>query len=90
MSMVSCTEDYTDWANPQSNPDKEEAVSFGDGSVTPEGVINLKDVTGDKVKVASIVAPTSTKDTYAPFSRLISTVSLSTLMLMVTWQKLTW
>ena len=70
MSMVSCTEDFTDWANPQSNPDKEEAVSFGDGSVTPEGVINLKDVTGDKVKVASIVAPTSTKDTYAPFFKI--------------------
>ena len=70
MSMVSCTEDYTDWANPQSNPDTEEAVAFGDGSVTPEGVINLKDVTGDKVKVASIVAPTSTKDTYAPFFKI--------------------
>ena len=65
MSMVSCTEDYTDWGNPQSNPE-EEAVSFGNGSVTPEGVINLTDVTGDKVKVASIVAPTSTKDTYTP------------------------
>ena len=63
MSMVSCTEDYTDWGNPQSNPE-EEAVSFGNGSVTPEGVINLEDVTGDKVKVASIVAPTSTKDSY--------------------------
>ena len=63
MSMVSCTEDYTDWGNPQSNPE-EEAVAFGDGSVTPVDVINLKDVTGDKVKVASIVAPTSTKDTY--------------------------
>ena len=65
MSMVSCTEDYTDWANPQSNPE-EEAVAFGDGSVTPVDVINLADVTGDKVKVASIVAPTSTKDTYTP------------------------
>lgn len=65
MSMVSCTEDYTDWAYPQTNPE-EEAVSFGNGSVTPEGVINLADVTGDKVKVASIVAPTSTKDTYTP------------------------
>lgn len=65
MSMVSCTEDYTDWGNPQSNP-QEEAVSFGDGSVTPVDVINLADVTGDKVKVASIVAPTSTKDTYTP------------------------
>ena len=65
MSMVSCTEDYTDWGNPQTNPE-EEAVAFGDGSVTPVDVINLADVTGDKVKVASIVAPTSTKDTYTP------------------------
>lgn len=65
MSMVSCTEDYTDWGNPQSNS-QEEAVAFGNGSVTPVDVINLADVTGDKVKVASIVAPTSTKDTYTP------------------------
>ena len=63
LSMVSCTEDYTDWANPQTNPE-EEAVSFGDGSVTPVEVINLADVKGDKVKVASIVAPTSSKDAY--------------------------
>ena len=63
MSMVSCTEDYTDWANPQTNPE-EEAVAFGDGSVTPVEVINLADVTGDKVKVASIVAPTSSKEAY--------------------------
>lgn len=63
MSMVSCTEDYTDWANPQTNPE-EEAVAFGDGSVTPVDVINLANVTGDKVKVASIVAPTSTKEAY--------------------------
>ena len=65
MAMVSCTEDYTDWGTPQTNPE-EEAVAFGDGSVTPVDVINLADVTGDKVKVASIVAPTSTKDTYTP------------------------
>ena len=69
MSMVSCTEDYTDWGNPQSNP-QEEAVAFGDGSVTPVEVINLADVTGDKVKVASIVAPTSTKDTYTPIFKI--------------------
>lgn len=65
MSMVSCTEDYTDWANPQSNPE-EEAVAFGNGSVAPVDVINLADVKTEKVKVASIVAPTSTKDTYTP------------------------
>lgn len=65
MSMVSCTEDYTDWSNPQSNP-KEEAVSFGNGSVTPVDVINLADVKTEKVKVASIVAPTSSNAAYTP------------------------
>lgn len=65
MSMVSCTEDYTDWGNPQSNP-KEEAVSFGNGSVTPVDVINLADVKTEKVKVASIVAPTSSDAAYTP------------------------
>ncbi len=65
MAMVSCTEDYTDWGNPQSNP-QEEAVSFGDGSVTPVDVINLADVKTEKVKVASIVAPTSSDAAYTP------------------------
>lgn len=65
MSMVSCTEDYTDWGNPQSNP-QEEAVSFGDGSVTPVDVIDLANVKTEKVKVASIVAPTSSNAAYTP------------------------
>ena len=65
MSMVSCTEDYTDWGNPQSNS-QEEAVAFGNGSVTPVNVINLADVTTEKIKVASIVAPTSSNAAYTP------------------------
>lgn len=65
MSMVSCTEDYTDWGNPQTNPE-EKAVEFGDGSVTPVEVINLADVKTEKVKVASIVAPTSSNAAYTP------------------------
>ena len=65
MSMVSCTEDFTDWAHPQTNP-QEEAVAFGDGSVTPVGVINLDTVNTEKVKVASIVAPTSSNAAYTP------------------------
>ena len=65
MSMVSCTEDFTDWAHPQTNP-QEEAVAFGDGSVTPVDVINLADVKTEKVKVASIVAPTSSNAAYKP------------------------
>lgn len=65
MSMVSCTEDYTDWGNPQSNP-QEETVAFGNGSVTAVDVINLADVATEKVKVASIVAPTSSDAAYTP------------------------
>lgn len=65
MSMVSCTEDFTDWAHPQTNPE-EKAVAFGDGSVTPVDVINLADVNTEKVKVASIVAPTSSNAAYTP------------------------
>ena len=69
MAMVSCTEDYTDWANPQINPE-EEAVAFGNGSVTPVDVINLADVTEDKVQVASIVAPTSSNADYTPIIKI--------------------
>ena len=65
MAMVSCTEDYTDWGNPQTNP-QEEAVAFGNGSVAPVEVINLADVKTEKVKVASIVAPTSSDAAYTP------------------------
>lgn len=65
MSMVSCTEDFTDWAHPQTNP-QEEAVAFGDGKVTPVGVINLADVNTETVKVASIEAPSSTNAAYTP------------------------
>ena len=69
MAMVSCTEDYTDWGTPQTNPE-EEAVTFGNGSVTPVDVINLADVTEDKVQVASIVAPTSSNAAYAPIIKI--------------------
>ena len=65
MAMMSCTEDYTDWANPQINPE-EEAVAFGNGSVTPVDVINLANVTEEKIQVASIVAPTSSDAGYTP------------------------
>ena len=65
MSMVSCTEDFTDWGKPQTNP-QEYAVTFGNGSVAPVDVINLADVNTEKVKVASIVAPTSSNAAYTP------------------------
>ena len=65
MAMVSCTEDYTDWSNPQVNAEPK-AVEFGNGSVTPVDVIDLANVTEEKVQVASIVAPTSSDAGYTP------------------------
>ncbi len=68
-SLVACTDDYTDWATPQSNA-QEDAVAFGNGSVAPVEVINLADVTTEKVKVANITAPTSSDPTYIPSYKL--------------------
>ena len=39
-SLVACTDDYTDWSAPQSNP-QEDAVTFGNGSVAPVGTIDM-------------------------------------------------
>ena len=65
MAMVSCTEDYTDWSKPQVNAEPK-AVEFGNGSVTPVDVIDLANVTEEKIQVASIVAPTSSDASYTP------------------------
>lgn len=64
-SLVACTGDYTDWSSPQSNA-QEDAVAFGNGSVTSVDVINLAAVTTDSVKVANITAPTASDAAYAP------------------------
>ncbi len=68
-SLVACTDDYTDWANPQANP-QEDAVAFGNGSVAPVDVINLADVTTENVKVASITAPTASDAAYTPVYKI--------------------
>lgn len=62
-SMVACTDDYTDWANPQHN-DQPATVQFGNGSVTEMPVINLGEVFDEQVQVAQVTAPTSTDASY--------------------------
>lgn len=64
-SLVACTGDYKDWASPQTNA-QEDAVAFGNGSVTAVDVINLANVSTDSVKVANITAPTASDASYAP------------------------
>lgn len=63
-SMVACTDDYTDWSDPQHN-DQPATVQFGNGSVTEVPVINIADLFEDKVQVAQITAPTSDDASYS-------------------------
>ena len=57
MTFVACSdEDYTDWANPQSNP-QEEAVTlpgFTASSETASAAIDLAAEAGDSVKILSL------------------------------------
>ena len=65
--LASCTEDFKDWADPQSNP-QGELVTFGTGTVASVGVIDFADIADDveMVKVCDITAPASNDTAYAP------------------------
>lgn len=65
--LASCTEDFKDWAEPQSNP-QGEVVTFGTGSVSGVGVIDYAEVPADaeRVQVCNLTAPTSNDTTYYP------------------------
>lgn len=66
-SLAACTGDYTDWADPQSNP-QPETVSFGNGSVSEVGLIDFANIPESQqaVKVCDITAPTSSESAYTP------------------------
>lgn len=63
-SLVSCTGDYDDWAQPQQNA-QESAISYNNPKVDEVGVIDFAQF-GDAqaVKVCSITAPSATASTY--------------------------
>ncbi len=68
--LASCTEDFKDWADPQSNP-QGDIVAFGNGSVSPVGVIDFATVETEMVKVVDITAPTTTDEAYTPSYSII-------------------
>ena len=65
--LASCTEDFKDWAEPQSNP-QGQVITFGNGSVNPVGVIDLAEVPDsvEMIKVCDITAPATSDTAYAP------------------------
>ena len=64
-SVAACTDDYKDWAEPQTVPQPEK-VSFADGSISTVATIDLNSVTDERVKVCNITAPTATDANYEP------------------------
>ena len=66
-SVASCTDDYTDWAQPQANP-QQDAVTFGDGSVAPVALIDFANIPDgqEMVQVCTITAPTASDEAYVP------------------------
>ena len=65
-SVAACTDDYKDWADPQTVP-QPTTVSFADGSVTTVGTIDFNSVSDERVQVCQINAPTASDADYAPF-----------------------
>lgn len=64
-SFAACTDDYTDWADPQSTA-QSDAVTFGDGSVSAVSLIDFADIADDQtsVKVCNLQAPSASDDGY--------------------------
>ncbi len=65
--LTSCTEDFKDWAEPQSNP-QGEVITFGNGSVTGVDLIDFAQIPDsvEWVKVCDINMPTSSDTNYVP------------------------
>lgn len=54
MTLVGCTDEYDDWAEPQSNPQEEAAAALPGYTATGVGAIDLGTVTADSVQVLTL------------------------------------
>ncbi|MBO4720591.1 MAG: DUF5115 domain-containing protein [Prevotella sp.] len=70
-SLAACTDDFKDWLSPQVVPQPEQ-VSFGNGNISTVGIIDLNNITAERVKVCDITAPTSTDGNYTLSSYLLT------------------
>jgi len=63
--LASCTEDFKDWAEPQSNP-QESPITFGNGTATAADVIDygLLPTGTTEVKVCNLTVPSCTDTNY--------------------------
>ncbi len=50
MTFVACSDDYTDWAEPQTNP-QEESVTLPGYTASATSAIDLAAVAGDSVQI---------------------------------------
>lgn len=66
-TFTACTDDYTDWGNPQTEA-QPNAVTFGDGSVSAVSLIDFANIADDQktVQVCNMTAPTASDANYSP------------------------
>ncbi len=64
-SVAACTDDYKDWAEPQTVAQPTQ-VSFADGSITTVGTIDFNSYAEELVKVCTIKAPSTAAEGYEP------------------------
>ncbi|MCR4854406.1 MAG: hypothetical protein K5893_12550 [Prevotella sp.] len=65
-SVAACTDDYKDWAQPQTVPQPAK-VSFADGSITTVSTIDLNSITDELVQVCTVNAPTASAEGFYPY-----------------------
>lgn len=69
MAFASCSEDFTDWASPQSNP-QESAISLPGYQAEPVSAIDLSAVEGDSVQIMTLTQAALPEGSVIDYTRI--------------------
>lgn len=69
MAFASCSEDFTDWASPQSNP-QESAISLLGYQAEPVSAIDLSAVEGDSVQIMTLTQAALPEGSVIDYTRI--------------------
>ncbi len=69
MAFASCSDDFTDWASPQSNP-QESAISLPGYQAEPVSAIDLSAVEGDSVQIMTLTQAALPEGSVIDYTRI--------------------
>lgn len=69
MTFVGCSDDFTDWASPQSNP-QESAISLPGYQAEPVSAIDLSAVEGDSVQIMTLTQAALPEGSVVDYTRI--------------------